>query len=67
MSNFVGTPPNFITIFLSFLTFKLIFKNIIHKMICISDQGIKCAMSKHLFGTKHVSLGQLADEIYVIL
>ena len=28
-------------------------------MICISEHGIKCAMSKNLFGTKVVSLGQL--------
>ena len=34
-----------------------------HKIICISDHGIKCAMSKHLFGTKLVSLEQLAGEI----
>ena len=45
MSNFVGTSLNFITIFLSF-----------HKMICISDHGIKCAMPKHLFATKLVSI-----------
>ena len=32
-------------------------------MICIFDHGIKFAMSKHLCGTKLVSLGQLADEI----
>ena len=32
-------------------------------MICISDHGIKCAMSKHLFGSKLVGLGQLAYEI----
>ena len=32
-------------------------------MIYIYYHGIKCDMSIHLFGTKLVSLGQLADEI----
>ena len=36
-------------------------------MIFISDHGIKCAMSKHLFGTKLISQGQLADELLIIL
>ena len=67
MSNFADTHLNFINIFLSFLTFELNIQEYNHKMICIYYHGIKCDMSMHLFGTKLVSLGQLADEIYVNL
>ena len=63
MSYFVGTPYNFITIFLSFQTYKLNIQEYNHKMIGISSYSRKCAMSSHLFCTKCVSLGQLTDEI----
>ena len=67
MSDFVGTPPLLYCHFSLISNISIDIQEYNHKMICISDHGINCAMPYHLFGTKLVSLGQLADEIWVIL
>ena len=45
MSNFVGTPPLFYYHFSPISNIKINIQEYNHKMICISDHGIKCAMS----------------------